>query len=144
VYSDYGPDDWMRLARRRYTFSADGEIRLDYDPSIARTFNSPATTPQLWPFFCDCESYPSCSSVVPSPTFSRRDTVEHMQAAVPSLRAVEIRNGPRTIVGRAGGRMARSMPSCADCRRACQSEQRAARAFSARLFRPHAVRLGVR
>lgn len=89
-YPDYGAADWMRVARCRYVEGADGQVRLDYDPSIARAFATPATTPDVWPFFRQLRDLPillirGAHSDILSPV-----TVERMIGAVPAMKIVEV------------------------------------------------------
>jgi pimeloyl-ACP methyl ester carboxylesterase len=37
IFPDFGPDEWMALARRTYRELDDGRVELDYDPEITRT-----------------------------------------------------------------------------------------------------------
>ncbi len=54
IYPDFGPDDWLRMARRGMVRGAGGRIALDYDMAIARPFaadDGVSPAPDLWPLF---------------------------------------------------------------------------------------------
>lgn len=54
AFPDYGREDWARWARRTYSENAAGELRLLYDPAIARPFSRPgdnAAPPDAWALF---------------------------------------------------------------------------------------------
>lgn len=54
VFPDYGPADWRAFARRTWRETAEGAIRLAYDPAIAASVDGdePATVPpDLWPLW---------------------------------------------------------------------------------------------
>ncbi|MEQ9437335.1 alpha/beta hydrolase [Hyphomonas sp.] len=39
TFPDFGPDNWMALARRTFRELEDGRVALDYDPAITRTIS---------------------------------------------------------------------------------------------------------
>ena len=50
--AQWGPGDWLALARRLCSERDDGSIRFDYDPAIAVPFRTSATgTVDMWPLF---------------------------------------------------------------------------------------------
>jgi len=91
IYPDYGPADWLRMARRRYTATAEGALRPDYDFKIAQPFAGGAT-PDLWPFFERLKGIPglalrgATSDVLSARTFVR------MGEVISSLHCVEVPN----------------------------------------------------
>jgi pimeloyl-ACP methyl ester carboxylesterase len=87
VYPDFGPDDWLRLARQRYVETDDGAIVPDYDPAIASgrladddpvlVFSAAATKPVL------LLRGELTDLLAP-------ETVELMRAVAPGMRVVEV------------------------------------------------------
>lgn len=57
-YPGFGPDDWMRQARRRFVLMADGRVRADYDLDIAKPFAVDFAPVDLWPFFAAFRDIP--------------------------------------------------------------------------------------
>ncbi len=143
VYPDYEADDWMRTARRRYVEEADGKVRLDYDLAIAKTFSSPATTPDQWPFLRRLQDIPVLVIRGSLSDILARATTERMQAALPGLEVVEVPNRGHTptleepiaqaaISRFLGGLSSRFSPA-----------RRAGRAVSSWMFHSSARRAGV-
>jgi len=51
-YPTYAPDDWLRMARAVYAPTADGRLRLDYDPALGQAFAADnGVAPDLWAAF---------------------------------------------------------------------------------------------
>jgi pimeloyl-ACP methyl ester carboxylesterase len=95
IYPDYGPEDWHRMARRRYIETPDGSLRPDYDFNISKPFGG-AAAPDLWPFFArlglvDAMALRgSTSDILTAETFAR------MGKTIPHLRCVEVPNRGHT------------------------------------------------
>lgn len=62
TFPDFGPDDWMALARRTFRELEDGRVALDYDPAITRTIGKVRpgllTRIALWRLFKKMTSVP--------------------------------------------------------------------------------------
>lgn len=53
AFPDYGPADWLKMARRLYV-EKNGSVIADYDPAIAAPFKNGGASqpaPDLWPLF---------------------------------------------------------------------------------------------
>ncbi len=97
AFPHYGPDDWMRFARRLFT-EKNGAIVLDYDPAISQAFKrpepapgeAPPPPPDLWPLFAALAQRPLLTirgetSDILSPDIARR-----MREAAPDMAYVQI------------------------------------------------------
>jgi pimeloyl-ACP methyl ester carboxylesterase len=143
VYPDYGPGDWLRLARRRFAEGPDGRVRLDYDLDIAKPFGTPATTPEQWPFFRRLRDIPILLIRGELSDILSRATVEKMRAAAPQMKVLE-------APGR-GHTPSLDEPPVAEAIEAFVAglpphlgpARRSTRALSGWAFRPKARRLGV-
>jgi len=95
IYPDYGPDDWLRMAHRRYIQTPEGTLRPDYDFNISKPFGG-AAAPDLWPFFARLGKVDalalrgSTSDILTAATFAR------MAETIPNLRCVEVPNRGHT------------------------------------------------
>lgn len=60
VYSDWGIEDWLAMAKRVYRLSSAGRIVLDYDPRIAEPFRLPGNEagPDMWRAFAALSHVP--------------------------------------------------------------------------------------
>lgn len=92
IYPDYGPEDWLRTARRRYSQGPDGQLQPDYDLSIAGTFATPATTPDLWSLWGRLQNVPTLLIRGANSDILSRATAQRMQAEMPALHSVEVAN----------------------------------------------------
>ena len=95
IYPEYGHADWLRMARRRYVESPDGQILPDYDFNIALPFSG-GPAPDLWPYFRRLQGIPTLalrgatSDILTAATFAR------MREEIPTLKCVEVPNRGHT------------------------------------------------
>ena len=89
-YPDFGPDDWMDQAKRRFILMEDGRLRADYDLDIAKPFAVNFAPVNLWPFFAAFAGIPvlairgALSDLLSPAIFSR------MKDAKPDLEQVTV------------------------------------------------------
>jgi pimeloyl-ACP methyl ester carboxylesterase len=95
IYPDYGPDDWLAMARRRYVATPEGALRPDYDFNIARPFDSKAT-PDLWPFFHRLRAVPTLALRGATSDLLAPEVFARMGREIPSMRLVEVPNRGHT------------------------------------------------
>lgn len=92
AYPDYGVDDWLAMAKRVMTLTANGRIVFDYDMKIAEPFAevNGAAPPDMWPCIDALQGRPmlllrgALSDLLAETTFNR------MQASLPDAEAVTV------------------------------------------------------
>jgi pimeloyl-ACP methyl ester carboxylesterase len=95
IYPDYTHQDWLKMARRRFTEAPDGSVKHDYDLNIAKPFGDAAqagnAATSLWPFFLQLKDIPvlalrgAISDVLSAETFAlMKQRLPHLeQVSVP-------------------------------------------------------------
>jgi pimeloyl-ACP methyl ester carboxylesterase len=91
IYPDYGDEDWLRMAKRRFIEDANGQLRPDYDFNISKPFAAAAPV-NLWPFFERLCRIPALLLRGATSDILTAETVEKMKVAVPTLEVVEVPN----------------------------------------------------
>lgn len=96
IFPTYTQDDWVRMAKRRFTQAPDGSISHDYDLNIAKAFGNAAeaeaSATALHPFFKSLRGIPvlalrgEISDVLSAKTFAEmKQTLPHIeQVLVPN------------------------------------------------------------
>lgn len=101
-YPGFGPEDWMRQARQRFTVMNDGRLRADYDLDIAKPFAVAFAPVSLWPFFASFRDIPvlavrgGLSDLLSAEGFARMKQVKAdlEQVTVPNRGHVPLFNEP--------------------------------------------------
>ncbi len=104
-YPDFGPEDWMRQAKRRFIQMDDGRLRADYDLDIAKPFAVNFAPVNLWPFFAAFGAIPvlavrgGISDLLSPAVFARMKEVKPdlEQATVPNRGHVPLLNEPESL-----------------------------------------------
>lgn len=92
IYPDYRHEDWLKMARRRFTETPEG-IKHDYDLNIAKPFGDASQAGSaaagLWPFFLQLKDMPvlalrgAISDVLSAETFARmKERLPHLQQCI--------------------------------------------------------------
>ena len=103
-YPDFGPDDWMVQAKRRFIQMDDGRLRADYDLDIAKPFAVNFAPVNLWPFFAAFGAIPvlavrgGLSDLLSPAVFARMKEVKPdlEQATVPNRGHVPLLGEPES------------------------------------------------
>jgi pimeloyl-ACP methyl ester carboxylesterase len=91
TFPEYGKDDWLKVARRRFVEAPDGTIRTDYDFNIARAFGS-SITRDMWPFFLRLRRLPSLTLRGANSDLLTSETLTRMGRLIPTMTCVEVPN----------------------------------------------------
>ena len=93
-YPDWEIDQWLVYAKRLCKLSPNGRIQFDYDMRIAEPFKLPGgeTGFDLWPAFRALKGMPSLLVHGAISDLLSADTVERMQAEVPTMSVVTVPN----------------------------------------------------
>lgn len=92
VFPEYKGEDWVRMARRRFTETPDGGLRADYDTNISKPFIAGAKAVNLWPFFRAFRMMPVLALRGGHTDLLSVDIFEKMQTEVPHLKRVTVPN----------------------------------------------------
>ncbi len=93
AFPDYGDGDWAAFARRLFHQQADGSIKADYDPAIAKGFARADTPPpDLWPLFTALPATGSPLALVRGALSDLLDpdVVQRMREAAPQMIYAEV------------------------------------------------------
>jgi len=93
IYPGYTHDDWLKMAKRRFTEAPDGSIKHDYDLNIAKPFGNAAqagtAAANLWPFFLQLKDVPvlalrgAISDVLSADTFTKmKERLPHLEQCI--------------------------------------------------------------
>jgi pimeloyl-ACP methyl ester carboxylesterase len=91
TFPDYGKEDWLRVARRRFVEGPDGMIRADYDFNIAQVFG-PGITRDMWPFFLRLRRLPSLTLRGANSDLLTSETFARMERLIPTMTCIEVPN----------------------------------------------------
>lgn len=92
VYSGYGIEDWLRMAKRLYRLSSSGRIVVDYDSRIAEPMRLPGGEAgiDLWPALEPLRDVPVLILRGEKSDILAPATVARMQAVLPLSEAVTV------------------------------------------------------
>lgn len=90
-FASYGPDDWVRMAKRNMR-EENGEILFDYDMAIAEPFNTSGPAPEvdMWPLFAALAEKPLLAIRGANSDLFSAEALEKMQAAAPGMRSAVV------------------------------------------------------
>ncbi|MEM8800328.1 MAG: alpha/beta hydrolase [Pseudomonadota bacterium] len=91
-FPDYGPEDWLAMARRTFREGDDGLIHPNYDLNIAVPFSKGASAPanDLWPFFMALKGLPTLVVRGETSDILSGETVTAMKARYPKLETLTV------------------------------------------------------
>lgn len=88
AFPDYGPDDWMRFARRTFKPGENGAPRPDYDPGIGVALRENAKTAEpmdMWPLFTTLQTTPTLAIRGETSDILSQETFNKMAEIYPAM-----------------------------------------------------------
>ncbi len=86
-------DDWMKIARKTFREGADGVLRYDFDPNIAKNLAGAAEAVRSqWPLFRALAHVPTLAFRGADSDILGADTFAHMAAEKPDLISITVAN----------------------------------------------------
>lgn len=83
---------WLEFARGTYRRGADGKLRYDWDPTLAKAFLEASSPPDMWPMFRALRRIPVLAVRGALSDILTAETLERMGEALPHMESVTIEN----------------------------------------------------
>ena len=92
VFPEYQGDIWIKMAKRRYVETPEGNLRADYDFNIAKPFTTGAGNADLRPFFRSLRRLPALAIRGGTSDLLKPEAFNRMRHMVPTLQQVVVPN----------------------------------------------------